>query len=111
MTLASGELCVPAEEPEAARARLRWAVNVGAWEPLGGAEGQEWRFLTGLLPAVRTPLRFAAGQAHVLTPAFARAQEASAKVAKFVHLEDKKRALCRCSAARFFATRLSAVVR
>ena len=75
---------------------LRWAVNVGAWLPSGGAEGDEWRFLAGLLPAVRPRAR----RARSARTCDARdTQEASAKVGKFVHVEDKKRALCRCSCA------------
>jgi hypothetical protein len=42
-----------AESAEAARTRLRWAVNVSAWQPLDGARGDEWRFLAALLPPVR----------------------------------------------------------
>ena len=99
---------MPAEHPDAARARLRWAVNVAAWQPSGGAEGLEWRFLAGLLPAVRSlTLRIQPGGARVNALG---SQEASAKVHKYVHLDDKKRALCRCgrAAARRF-TRSPAV--
>lgn len=35
---------------EASDARWRWAVNVGLWEPHGGAEGPEFQLLLGLLP-------------------------------------------------------------
>ena len=42
-----------AEAPESARARLRWAVNSGAWQPLGGADGDEWRYVLSLVPPVR----------------------------------------------------------
>ena len=84
---------MPAEHPEAARARLRWAVNIGAWQPCGGAEGSEWRFLESLLPPVRPRVRRVRQRAKRET--LAPAQDAAAKVNKFVHLDDRKRALCR----------------
>ena len=83
-----------AEDCEATRAaRLRWAVNVGAWQPCGGAEGPEWRFLTSLLPPVRC-CTAASGSGTSVTRCCSP-QDAAAKVNKYVHLEDKKRALCR----------------
>ena len=82
-----------AEQPEASRARLRWAVNVGAWQLCGGAEGSEWRFLESLLPTVRSRVRRVRRRDE--RDALLLPQEAAAKVNKFVHLEDRKRALCR----------------
>ena len=82
-----------AEHPEAARARLRWAVNIGAWQPCGGAEGPEWRFLASLLPTVRSHVRRVRHQDKRDTRRLP--QDAATKVNKFVHFDDRKRALCR----------------
>jgi hypothetical protein len=50
------------ESAETARTRLRWAVNTSAWQPQGGADGEEWRFLAALLPQARARLRRAAAR-------------------------------------------------
>lgn len=88
------------ESAETARTRLRWAVNTSAWQPQGGADGEEWRFLAALLPQARArgcgaPPRAVRAERR----AAPHAQEDAARVGKFVFFEDRKRALARCDAA------------
>lgn len=88
--------CRLASMSDSDRYRLRCAVNVAAWQLGGGSEGAEWALLNSLLTPVRPWRRAACGAAtHPRSerPRRVDAQEERGRVAKFVHLDDRKRSL------------------